>query len=162
MDTNIAIASAITSYARIHMSQFKNNPLFKLYYSDTDNIVINKPLPPELVGKELGLMKLEHVIKKAVFLAPKVYGLIEDNGNEIIKAKGLTKNTIKSIKVSDLELLLKKDSSKVFTQEKGYKSLFKSNISVLKTIYTIKATSNKRQIIYKNGIFDSTKPLNYK
>jgi hypothetical protein len=100
LDINIAIASAITAYARIRMSSFKNNPNFKLYNSDTDNIVINKPLPDELVGKELGLMKLEHTITKAVFLAPKVYGLIEENGNEIIKAKGLTKNTIKSIKVS--------------------------------------------------------------
>lgn len=85
LDVNIAIASAITAYARIKMSIFKNNPNFKLYNSDTDNIVINKPLPEELVGKELGLMKLEHVIKKAVFLAPKVYGIIEENGNEIKK-----------------------------------------------------------------------------
>ena len=32
---NIAIASAITAYARIHMSQFKNNSnLPNLYYTD--------------------------------------------------------------------------------------------------------------------------------
>jgi hypothetical protein len=158
---NIAIASAITAYARIKMSYFKNNPNFKLFYSDTDNIVINKPLPPLMVADGLGLMKLEHVIEKAVFLAPKVYGLMEENGHEIIKAKGLTKNTINTIKLSDLEKLLIKDSSRVFTQEKGYKSLFKSNISVFNTIYTLKATSNKRHLIYKNGIFDSTRPYNY-
>ena len=103
MDVNIAIASAITAYARIKMSQFKNNSNFKSYNSDTDNIVINKPLPEHMIGKELGQMKLEHTIKKAVFLAPKVYGLVEENGNEIIKAKGLIKNTIKNIKVADLE-----------------------------------------------------------
>ena len=45
MDTNIAIASAITAYARVHMSIFKNNPLFKLYYSDTVIVVIDRPLP---------------------------------------------------------------------------------------------------------------------
>ena len=45
MDINIAIASAITAYARVHMSIFKNNPLFKLYYSDTDNIIVDRPLP---------------------------------------------------------------------------------------------------------------------
>ena len=144
LDVNIAIASAITAYARIKMSYFKNNPNFKLYNSDTDNIVINKPLPSELVGKELGLMKLEHVIKKAVFLAPKVYGLIEDNGNEIIKAKGLTKDSIKSIKVSDLELLLVKDSTKQFTQTKGFKDLFAGNYTISDMLYTLKATSNKR------------------
>jgi hypothetical protein len=45
LDVNIAIASAITSEARVYMSNFKNNPNFKLYYSDTDSIVIDKPLP---------------------------------------------------------------------------------------------------------------------
>jgi hypothetical protein len=97
-----------------------------------------------------------------VFLAPKVYGLVDNEGNEIIKAKGLTKNNIKNIKITDLEQLLNLDATKVFTQSKGFKSLFKSDITVLNTIYTLKTTSNKRQLIYKNGIFDNTKPLNYK
>ena len=72
LDVNIAIASAITAYGRIHMSILKNNPLFKLYYSDTDSAVVDRPLPAYMVGNELGQFKLEHVIKKAVFLAPKV------------------------------------------------------------------------------------------
>lgn len=161
MDTNIAVASAITSYARIYMSYFKNNSDFNLYYSDTDSAVINKPLPDNLIGNALGQLKLENTITKAVFLAPKVYGLIDTEATEIIKAKGLTKDSIKNIKVSDLELLLRKDSIKSFSQEKSYKQLFNANISVLNTAYTLKATSNKRQHIYVNGIFDSTKPYNY-
>lgn len=161
LDVNIAIASAITAYGRIHMSILKNNPLFKLYYSDTDSAVVDRPLPAYMVGNELGQFKLEHVIKKAVFLAPKVYGLVDHEGNEIIKAKGLLKDTIKNIKVSDLDLLLTKDSTRLFTQEKAYKHLFNSDISVLETAYKLKATSNKRQNIYINGIFDHTKPYNY-
>jgi hypothetical protein len=161
MDTNVAIASAISAYARIHMSQFKNNPLFKLYYSDTDSAVFNTPLPLEYVGTELGQMKLEHVITKAVFLAPKVYALITENGEQIIKAKGLTKDAIQNITIADYELLLQKDSSRILKQSKFYKSLYQGNISVLDTIYTLKATSNKRQNIYVNGIFDHTKPYNY-
>ena len=148
------ISSAISAYARIHMSFFKNNPEFKLYYSDTDSAVIDKPLPDNMVGSELGQMKLEHTITKAVFLAPKVYGIIDTEGNEIIKAKGLTKDNIKSIKIADLEQLLNLDASKLFSQNKQYKSLFKSNISVLNTIYTLKATSNKRQLIYVNEILN--------
>jgi hypothetical protein len=35
---SIGIAAAITAYARIHMSQFKNNPLIRLFYTDTDSI----------------------------------------------------------------------------------------------------------------------------
>jgi hypothetical protein len=158
MDVNVAIASAISAYGRIKMSYFKNNPNFNLYYSDTDSAVTDAPIPDSMIGTELGQMKLEHTITKAVFLAPKMYGLITTEGQEIIKAKGLT---IKNIKVSDLEKLLIKDSSKVFKQEKGFKQLFNSNISILDTIYTLKVTSNKRQLIYKNGIFDSTKPYNY-
>ena len=161
-DVNIAIASAITSYAREYMANvFKNNPNFKLYYSDTDSGVTDKPLPDNMIGNQLGQLKLEHTITKAVFLAPKVYGLIEVNGNELIKAKGLTKDTIKNLKVSNLEQLLKKDATKLFTQEKAYKQLFDANISVSDTIYTLKATSNKRAHVYVNGILVSTKPLNY-
>ena len=55
---SISIAAAITAGARIHMSQFKNNPNYNLYYSDTDSIDIDKPLPDYYVGKELGDMKL--------------------------------------------------------------------------------------------------------
>jgi len=66
-DINIAIASAITSYARSFMSFFKNNPNFHLYYSDTDSIIIDTELPIELVGNGLGQLKLVHTIKKAIF-----------------------------------------------------------------------------------------------
>ena len=81
MDINVAVASAISAYARIHMSYFKNNPSFNLYYSDTDSAVIDAPLPDFMVGNALGQMKLEHTISKAVFLAPKAYGLVTTDGN---------------------------------------------------------------------------------
>lgn len=162
MDTNVGIASAISAYSRIYMSQFKKNPKYKLYYSDTDSAVFNAPLPPHMVGTELGQMKLEYTISKAVFLAPKVYALITEEGQEIIKAKGLTKDAIQNIHIADYEQLLNKNSSRVFNQSKSYKSLYQGNISVLDTIYTLKATSNKRQNYYVNGIFDHTKPFNYK
>jgi hypothetical protein len=113
-------------------------------------------LSTEFVGNALGQLKLEYVIKKAVFLAPKVYGLITVNENgdniEIIKAKGLTKDSIKNIKVSDLELLLNKDSIKLFNQDKSFKNLFNSDIKVLNTAYTLKITSNKRKLIYSVNI----------
>jgi len=70
LDVNIAIASAITGGARVHMSMFKNNPEFNLYYTDTDSGVVDKPLASKFVGSKLGQLKLEHTINKAVFLAP--------------------------------------------------------------------------------------------
>ena len=87
---SISISAAITAYARIHMSQFKSdfNEKYNLYYSDTDSIAIDKPLEDNMIGKELGKMKLEQTFKKAVYLGPKVYGGITNEGEEIIKAKG--------------------------------------------------------------------------
>jgi len=48
-NVNIGIASAITAYARIHMSQFKNNK-YNLYYSDTDSIYLDGPLPKNFIS----------------------------------------------------------------------------------------------------------------
>lgn len=53
---------------------------FKIYYTDTDSFYIDGPLPAGMVGTELGKFKLEYVISKAIFLAPKVYGLILEDG----------------------------------------------------------------------------------
>lgn len=50
LDINIAIASAVTAGGRMWMSILKNNPLFKLYYSDTDSVAIDRPLPSFMVG----------------------------------------------------------------------------------------------------------------
>lgn len=55
--SNVAIAAAVTSYARIHMIPFKLLP--GCAYTDTDSIFTTTELPKELVGKELGLMKDE-------------------------------------------------------------------------------------------------------
>jgi hypothetical protein len=86
---SISLSAAITAYARIHMSQFKSDySSYNLYYSDTDSIAIDEPLEDNMIGKELGKMKLEHIFKKAVYLGPKVYGGITNEGEEIIKAKG--------------------------------------------------------------------------
>ncbi len=70
---SIGIASAVAAYGRVIMSQFKNNPLFKLFYTDTDSAYIEGKLPDNLVGTELGKFKLENSYSKIIFLAPKVY-----------------------------------------------------------------------------------------
>jgi hypothetical protein len=103
---NISFASAITAYARIEMTKFKNNPDINLYYSDTDSVYVDKPLHPVFIGKEIGELKLENQFKEAIFLAPKVYsGILEDN-SEITKVKGFTKK----LTYSDIKPLLVKDS----------------------------------------------------
>ena len=165
MDINIAIASAITVGGRVHMSIIKNNPEFNLYYSDTDSWVVDKELPSYMVGKELGQVKLEHTITRAVFLAPKVYGFITVDDQEIIKAKGITHDVAEGLTINDLEQLLIKDSKKEFNQDKWYKKVFEGEITVTDVIYTLKSTANKRSAIYINEdgleIYNSTEPYNY-
>jgi hypothetical protein len=89
---SIGIAAAITAYSRIHMSQFKNNPNIKLFYTDTDSIYTDSELDPYFIDEKiLGKLKLENICEEAIFLAPKVYCLKTEN-DLIIKVKGL-KNT---------------------------------------------------------------------
>lgn len=85
----MATGAAITANARIYMSQFKNKPEFGLYYTDTDSVFLDKPLPNEfVVPKKLGLLKLERGLTNFISLAPKVYGGIDTEGNEFTKVKG--------------------------------------------------------------------------
>ena len=138
-DVNIAIASTITAGARIYMSAFKNRSNFKLYYSDTDSIVIDAQLPVELIGNNLGQFKLEQVIERAVFLAPKVYGYITaaceaGTGSEVIKIKGI--KDVSELHIADMEALLIKDSIREFTQEKWYKKVIEGNINIQDIAYT--------------------------
>jgi DNA polymerase elongation subunit (family B) len=108
-NVSIGIAAAITAYARIHMSQFKNNPNFILYYSDTDSIYIDRPLPDEFISSTiLGKMKLEYICNKAIFLAPKVYYLETVDGKVIYKVKGLKHEV--ELTLNDFESLLYKDT----------------------------------------------------
>jgi hypothetical protein len=73
--SNVAIASAVTAYARIHMIPFKLNT--DCYYTDTDSAFTKNRLDPKLLGDELGLMKDELdglLVKEAYFLGIKQYG----------------------------------------------------------------------------------------
>ena len=76
------------------MSAFKNSPNFNIYYTDTDSIVIDQELNPKQVGNELGQFKLEHNIRKAVFLAPKVYAFITEEGQVVMKIKGVSQDKL--------------------------------------------------------------------
>lgn len=110
------------------------------------------------IGKGLGQLKLEYFIKKAVFLAPKVYSLITDDGKIVTKVKGLKDS---NIPFSLFQSLLNKNDSKVYiSNEKWARSLSKGNIVVKDQLYELSATENKRTFVYNsfNTAID-TKPL---
>jgi hypothetical protein len=145
------------------MSLFKNNSEYHLYYSDTDSIVIDSPLPENFVGKALGQLKLEYIIKNAVFLAPKVYALVTEEGKEIIKIKGVKPEAItaENLTFDTLTNLLIQNAHKEFTQEKWHKNVMDGSITVSDIAYTLKVTSNKRHAIYIDGVYERTAPYKY-
>ena len=156
---NVTISSAITGLSRIYMSLFKNNPKINLYYSDTDSIYIEGNLVdiyPDLVGKGLGQLKPDYDFKEAVFLAPKVYGGITQEGESIVKAKGV-KNIIP---FDELKTLLQKGNKLIIPNEKWYRDVSGGNIRVKQEIYNLAIHSTKRELIYDNkGSLVSTKPF---
>lgn len=79
-NVNIAISAAVNSYGRIYMGKIKLYLLskgYKLYYTDTDNLVTDKPLDDSFIGSALGLFKLEHTIKRGYFISSKLYCLVK-------------------------------------------------------------------------------------
>jgi hypothetical protein len=91
-DVSVSTAAAVTSYARIYMSKIKLDILNRggsVYYTDTDSIVTDIYLNEELVGNEIGQFKLEYKVKKAYFISSKTYCLVLENGETVIKTKGL-------------------------------------------------------------------------
>jgi hypothetical protein len=91
-NTNVAIASAITAYSRMIINTYKLEAIkmgLEIYYSDTDSLVLNGPLPEKFIDSAtLGKLKLEHVIKEGIFVMPKVYYLEDEDGSIVSKAKG--------------------------------------------------------------------------
>ena len=87
--SNVAIAAAVTAYARIQMIPYKLDP--NTLYTDTDSIFTLTPIDPILIGDGLGQMKDEmngKVIKEGLFLGPKKYGYwyIDETGNKVDKS----------------------------------------------------------------------------
>ena len=138
----VAVAAAITSYSRIHMTNYINKYADDICYIDTDGIKITKKLPDKEVGKELGQMKYEGSFKRCVFLAPKVYGGITTNDEMLVKVKGLKT----PVNYWELEKLLSKDSL-VVHQEKWLRNWSSGGIDVVNQTYTLRPTTYKRNVV---------------
>lgn len=152
---SIAIASAIVAYGRIKINSLKHLDNINVYYSDTDSLVTDKLLPSKYLGNKLGQLKLESKIKKGYFIAPKVYGYLDNQYNSIVKIKGL-KNPFS---IFELSKILFKDTVIKKYQDKWYRNWKEANISIRKELYTLLVTHNKRQLIYdSSGKLVKTRP----
>jgi hypothetical protein len=91
---NPLYAVFVTAYARLVL--YRGMETVKsldgnVYYVDTDCIVSDVELPPEMVDNDLlGYWALEENIQEGVFVAPKLYKTLSIEGEHHIKAKGCT------------------------------------------------------------------------
>lgn len=102
----------------------------KLFYTDTDSIFVDKDLPIELIGNELGQLKDElkgDYIKKVFFLGIKKYGYM-DNLDKIHSVfSGVEKNSLTWNEIEDIAkgLTIEKEAPPRF-----FKDLKSLNINI--------------------------------
>ena len=94
-----AIACFVTCYARLKLYSYLEHD-DSVCYCDTDSIITNKV---HKTGKELGQLKLEKQIMRAIFLRPKTYYLETSEGETDIKAKGYLESHRKKLTYQDYE-----------------------------------------------------------
>jgi hypothetical protein len=164
-DVSVAISSAVTSYARIFMSKIKLDILKRggeIYYSDTDSIVTNIPLPNELIDdNQIGKFKLEHLVKYGYFISNKTYVLVTKNNKTVKKAKGVNSdflniNDYKKMYEEGTKIsVIRRESKKNY--EQGYVNIFDNEIDLNPFSY------KKRIKIYgENNLWVDTQPFIFK
>ena len=135
--SNVGVAACITSKARIKLYEsFKEIERSggRVLYCDTDSVfaAFDKKICVEnrRLGKYIyfDTSKDDTVIRDAVFIAPKTYGLIMEDGREIIKMKGVR---VGDVKFNDLKKkfydgmdFFDVPSSNIFTKDLNSSILF--------------------------------------
>ncbi len=143
--SNVAIAAAVTSYARIDMIPHILDP--NTVYTDTDSIFTKTELSKELVGDDLGMMKDELkglTIQEAIFLDIKKYGYYyyDKNGTKVEKSvvAGVERN---SLSFDDIKNIFNGEIITRNIPSRFYKSFKDLNISVETTQISIQNLNNK-------------------
>lgn len=154
---NVAIASYVTSYARLQLYKWIEKAK-NVYYCDTDSIFT----PNEVESSsKIGDVKLEYQTNYACFLLPKTY--ITDKS---LKLKGFDKE-INHFSLEDFEHALKGEmmlqESKTGKGIKSFKQAIKSGVILQKVesqIKRIKSTYDKRIITINDDLnLWDTKPI---
>jgi hypothetical protein len=155
--SNIAIAAATAAYARMEIYPYKVIPGNMAIYSDTDSVLLEKPLAPELVGNKIGQMKLEHVIQKAILVRPKTYMLVTESGKEIKKVSGYSNSN--TLTWSDYNVLLREGGSISKVDSRTTKDM--STLKVTHRTFNMVLTGrdlNRIHIYDANGVSEYTVP----
>ena len=103
----------------------------------------------KFIGSELGKFKLEHVISKGIFIAPKVYGLVTKDNKTILKVKGLSQQSASNISVNELGMLLISKASMTIENLRTSRNMYTGKVGVLNSSYNLMSSSSKRVPIYE-------------
>lgn len=145
---NVAIASAVTSYSRIHMIPFKIDG--SCVYSDTDSVFLTKKLEDLYLGSDLGLMKDELkglIIKEAYFLGIKKYGYqYLDENNQLITKSVFAGIHRDSLTIDEIVKLSQGFSLVKEIPLRFYKSLRFLSITINSTHLTISRSLDKKLV----------------
>lgn len=92
----VQVAAYVTSRARLvllkALREVVNNG-GNVYYCDTDSIVCDTPMNPDLIDEtKIGFWALESTPERGLFLRPKVYTEIHE-GETLVKFKGVSRET---------------------------------------------------------------------
>jgi hypothetical protein len=174
---NHAVASFVTSYARIHLYSFMEKLGENLLYADTDSVVfLTAPGKPDLpTGACLGEMSCEiysthkkhDTIKSFVTVGPKSYGYqLRDNPDiKCVKCKGITLNynTSRKINMEYMVDLVTRDGFRQERTEVAYTNQIKRDRKKVKimSINTFKSfgfTFDKRLV---DNVTYKTLPIGY-
>lgn len=150
--SNVAIAAAVTAYARIEMAELKMLLLklgVKIFYTDTDPLFVDKELPDYLIGNDLGQLKDElkgGSIKKAYFLGIKKYGYIDSKDITHSVFSGVTRN---SLTWQEITQIAHGNPIAKHTPARFYKNISDLNINVKDSILTT-IVFNPRKKLFNN------------
>ena len=125
---NMALASAITSEARVllySMYEAVEAHGGTMCYSDTDSIFASFPSNMMPHGKQFGPFiwdssTTKDVYRQAIFMAPKMYYLVDMNGKVTFKVKGVNTST-SNFTYEQLIYTLKEAGKLNFTQQTQFK-----------------------------------------
>jgi len=144
----VQISAAISAYARMSINKYKNIPGNPCIMSDTDSVVLSKELPLNIIGKELGQMKLEHQIEEGIFIRKKLYALKSINNEVVIKSSGVKPT---SLNYDKFKLLLSGESVK--TEGLSFQVVWKDlNINIVNKSINLQGLKSK--IIDINDHYD--------
>lgn len=157
VNQSLPCAIATTAYARMYMF----NIIYKLidlgmiiYYMDTDSITIDGVLPSEYLGNKLGLFKLEHKIKKAYFISPKLYAFETMDGKFVVKAKGIGSK----LDFNNFNTLISNQNI-LKAQERWFKDPANANINIKNIDMHISSINLKRKQVIINNRLSYTSPI---